>query len=208
MRGVNDLVYHPMAVTPEMRRRLDGYKPFVLWLTGLSGAGKSSLASEVERRLVDAGYRTVVLDGDNVRQGLNSDLGFADADRAENIRRIGEVAKLMLDAGLITLVSVISPLASHRARAKSIIGEDAFVEVYLECALEVCESRDPKGFYRRARQNSLAHFTGVSSDYEPPLNPSLRVDTARLGIGESAKQVLAHLIDNQRLIAPDAGALP
>ena len=159
------------------RQKLLGQLPLTIWLTGLSAAGKSTLGFLLERELIDAGHPCYVLDGDNVRHGLSRDLGFSDSDRTENIRRIAEVAKLMNDAGLIVITAFISPLRSDREMARTIIGEDQYREVYVSTSIEVCESRDPKGLYKKARAGLVKDFTGISAPYETPLNPALNLDT-------------------------------
>lgn len=162
----------------------------MLWFTGLSGAGKSTLAHATEERLHQMGCRTFVLDGDNVRHGLCADLGFSDQDRIENIRRVGEVAKLFLEAGVIVLTAFISPFQADRARVRSLVNEADFLEIYCDCSLEVCEERDVKGLYRRARMGEIKNFTGISSPYEPPVNPELRVKTSELPLQDSVDQVI------------------
>lgn len=159
------------------RQKLLGQLPLTIWLTGLSAAGKSTLAFLLERQLIDAGHPCYVLDGDNVRHGLSRDLGFSDNDRTENIRRIAEVAKLMNDAGLIVITAFISPLRSDREMAGNIIGSEQYREVYVSTTIEVCESRDPKGLYKKARAGLVKDFTGVSAPYETPLKPTLTLDT-------------------------------
>ena len=159
------------------RQKLLGQLPLTIWLTGLSAAGKSTLGFLLERQLIDAGHPCYVLDGDNVRHGLSRDLGFSDSDRTENIRRIAEVAKLMNDAGLIVITAFISPLRSDREMARSIIGDEQYREVYVSTTIEVCESRDPKGLYKKARAGLVKDFTGVSAPYETPLSPTLTLDT-------------------------------
>lgn len=176
--AVAEVVWHASAVQPEEREALLGQRPLTVWLTGLSGAGKSTLATSLERVLVEAGRAVYVLDGDNVRHGLNSDLGFSPEDRQENIRRVSEVARLMNDAGLIVITAFISPYRADRAAARGIIGDGRFVEVYLNTPLSVCEQRDPKGFYRRARQGGFAQFTGIDAPYEEPCSPELTIDTS------------------------------
>jgi bifunctional enzyme CysN/CysC len=170
-----------------------GHKPCVIWFTGLSGAGKSTIANLVEKRLHALGRHTYLLDGDNVRHGLNKDLGFTDADRVENIRRVAEVARLMVDAGLVVLVSFISPFRSERRMARTLFSEGEFVEVFVDTPLDVAESRDPKGLYRKARRGDLKNFTGVDSPYEVPEHADLRLDTTRLSAEDSALAVLDHL---------------
>jgi len=189
--GANpNLTWHAGVVGRVDRERLLGQRGGVVWLTGLSGSGKSTVARAVEERLVRAGRLAYVLDGDNVRHGLNSDLGFSPAERQENIRRIGEVAALMADAGLIVITAFISPYRADRERARSACRGSAFVEVYLDAPLAVCETRDPKGLYRRARQGEIAEFTGVSAPYEPPAAPELCLPTGRLSVTESAEAVI------------------
>jgi bifunctional enzyme CysN/CysC len=165
----------------------------VLWFTGLSGSGKSTIANLVEKKLHSLGRHTYLLDGDNVRQGLNKDLGFTDADRVENIRRVAEVARLMVDAGLVVLVSFISPFRSERRMARALVADGEFIEVFVDTPLEVAESRDPKGLYSKARRGELKHFTGVDSPYEVPEHPELRLDTTRLTAEECAQEILRHL---------------
>ncbi len=183
------LVWHNMDITKELRESQMGQKAVTIWMTGLSGAGKSSLANEVEKRLFTMGKHTMLLDGDNVRMGLNKNLGFAEDDRIENIRRIAEVSKLMNDAGLIVLTSFISPFRQDRRRAKEIIGEN-FVEVYVSTPLEECERRDVKGLYKEARKGTIANFTGISSPYEAPENPDIVVDTSAHSMEECVEIVL------------------
>ncbi|MDX3662198.1 adenylyl-sulfate kinase [Streptomyces sp. ID05-26A] len=183
------------ALTVDKRARIarNGHRPCVVWLTGLSGAGKSTIADLVEKALHAEGRHTFLLDGDNVRHGLNSDLGFTDADRVENIRRIAEVAALMVDAGLIVLVSFISPFRAERALARDLVGEGEFCEVFVDTPLAVAEQRDPKGLYRKARSGELANFTGIDSPYEPPLDPEIRLDTTALRPQAAAEVVLQRL---------------
>ncbi|MBV6750875.1 adenylyl-sulfate kinase [Pseudomonas chlororaphis] len=191
------VTWHASQVTPEDRQQLLRHKPITLWLTGLSASGKSTLAFALERRLLDEGQLCFVLDGDNVRHGLNSNLGFSAQDRSENIRRVAEVAKLMNDAGLIVIAAFISPFTQDRALARAIIGTELFREVHISTSLGICESRDPKGMYSKARSGNLANFTGISSPYEPPEQPHLRIDTQSVNLGAGVDQLLA-LINGSR----------
>jgi len=165
----------------------------MLWFTGLSGAGKSTIANLVEMQLHTMGFHTYLLDGDNVRHGLNKDLGFTAADRVENIRRIAEVAKLMLDAGLIVLTAFISPFRAERSMARSLVNKDEFIEVFVDAPLSVAELRDPKGLYKKARRGELKNFTGIDSPYEEPEAPEIHLDTVRLAKEEAVVRVLATL---------------
>ncbi len=187
-----NVVWHHGEVTRDMREKLNGHKGIVLWFTGLSGSGKSTLAHAVEARLYEQGAHTFVIDGDNVRHGLCADLDFSDEGRVENIRRVAEVAGLFVQAGIITLTAFISPFRSDRARARSLLGED-FIEIYCSAPLEVCESRDVKGLYKRARAGEIPAFTGISSPYEPPEHPELDVDTAALPLEASVDRVMDYL---------------
>ena len=164
------------SITREDRERLNGHKGKVIWFTGLSGSGKSTLANALEKALHAQGKHTYILDGDNIRQGLNKDLGFTDADRAENIRRIAEIARLMMDAGLIVMTAFISPFRQEREMARRLIGKDNFVEVYVDTPLEVCEQRDPKGLYKKARNGDIPNMTGINSLYETPSRPDLVIE--------------------------------
>jgi adenylylsulfate kinase len=184
------LVWHGSHVTNEERQLLLGQSPLTIWLTGLSAAGKSTLAFALERKLINKGHACYVLDGDNVRHGLNRNLGFSHEDRTENIRRIAEVARLMNEAGLIVITAFISPFRDDRLIAREIIGSDRFREVYVNTDLAICESRDPKGLYSKARSGKVAEFTGISSPYEPPNLPDLIINTAHLTLDESVMQLI------------------
>jgi bifunctional enzyme CysN/CysC len=185
--------WQSLDLNKESRAGQKGQKACVLWFTGLSGAGKSTIANLVEKRLFDLGRHTYLLDGDNVRHGLNRDLGFSDADRVENIRRVSEVARLMADAGLIVLVSFISPFRSERAVARALLPPGEFFEVYVDTSLAEAEKRDPKGLYRKARAGELRNFTGIDSPYEPPEHPEIRIQTASTTAAEAAEQIIAQL---------------
>ncbi|ROR32901.1 adenylyl-sulfate kinase [Inmirania thermothiophila] len=195
-----NVVWHRATVTRARREALNGHRAMLLWFTGLSGAGKSTLAHALEEALHQEGCRTFVLDGDNVRHGLCADLGFSPEDRHENIRRIGEMAKLFIEAGVITLTAFISPFRRDRARVRELVGED-FIEIYVRCPLEVCERRDVKGLYRRARAGEIPEFTGISSPYEEPEDPEIVVDTAERTVEECVEELLAYL-RGRGLIAP------
>ncbi|GMG83139.1 sulfate adenylyltransferase subunit CysN [Paralimibaculum aggregatum] len=199
LRRASNIEWHEMKVDKAARIRASGHLPSVLWFTGLSGAGKSTVADMVEQKLHAAGKRTYLLDGDNVRHGLNKDLGFTDQDRVENIRRVAEVARLMADAGLIVLVSFISPFRSERQMARAMMDEGEFIEVFVDTPLEVCESRDPKGLYKKARAGELKNFTGIDSDYERPLAPEVTLKSAEAAPEELAERVVAHLRQTGRI---------
>lgn len=186
-------IWHRATVTRQRREQKNAHKSAVLWFTGLSGSGKSTLAHAVEEQLYQDGLNTFVLDGDNVRHGLCSDLGFSDKDRKENIRRISETAKLLLEAGIITLTAFISPFKAERAAARSLMPHGDFIEIHCFCPLTVCEQRDVKGLYKKARLGEIKEFTGISSPYEEPDNPELRIDTSRLSLEESVELVISTL---------------
>jgi bifunctional enzyme CysN/CysC len=193
LRRSQNVHWQALDVDKPLRARLKGQKACVLWLTGLSGAGKSTIANRVEKRLAAAGRHTYLLDGDNVRHGLNKDLGFTAQDRVENIRRVAEVARLMVDAGLIVLVSFISPFRSERRMARELFAAGEFLEVFVDTPLAEAERRDVKGLYRKARRGELKNFTGIDSPYETPENPEIRIDTTSLSADEAAARVIAHL---------------
>ncbi|HOJ67536.1 MAG TPA: adenylyl-sulfate kinase [Candidatus Hydrogenedentes bacterium] len=197
-----NITWHEGHITRADRERLNGHRGAVVWFTGLSGSGKSTIARALEEALFERGVRSYVLDGDNIRHGLNKNLGFSPEDRQENIRRIGEVAKLFADAGLVAITAFISPYRADRDQARAINGDD-FIEVYVACALEVCESRDPKGLYQKARAGQIPEFTGISAPYEPPLTPELVVDSAALSVPEAVNRIL-RLLEERRVI-PAAG---
>lgn len=186
-------ICHKCLVTREDREKLNRHKSLVLWFTGLSGSGKSTIAHLVEKRLHDQGLRTYVFDGDNVRHGLCGDLSFSPEGRAENIRRIGEMTRLFLDAGILCLTAFISPMRADRERVRHIVGPECFVEIYVKCPLEVCEQRDVKGLYKLARQGKIKNYTGVSAPYEPPEQPDLVLKTDQCTIDECVNQVLIHI---------------
>jgi bifunctional enzyme CysN/CysC len=190
LRRSHNIHLQHVDIDKAARSRLMGQKPVVLWFTGLSGAGKSSIANLVEKRLHSLGRHSYLLDGDNVRHGLNKDLGFTEADRVENVRRVGEVARLMVDAGLVVLTAFISPFRSERRLARSLVAEDEFIEVHVDTPLEVAESRDVKGLYKKARSGQLSNFTGIDSPYEAPESPELRIDTVELTAERAADRII------------------
>jgi bifunctional enzyme CysN/CysC len=200
-----DVVWQPTRVTARIRANQKNQKPAVVWFTGLSGSGKSTLANALEQALVQRGHHSYLLDGDNVRHGLNKDLGFSDADRNENIRRIGEVSALFVDAGLLVITAFISPFRADRNQIRERIGDAKFIEIYLSTPLEACESRDPKGLYARARAGQIRDFTGIDSPYEPPINPQLSIDTSKVAIGAAVDQILRYLEDKGFLHQSDPG---
>jgi adenylylsulfate kinase len=189
----SNVVWHEQSLTKELRRKQNGHNSFVLWFTGLSGSGKSTVANAVAKRLFDDGIKNYVLDGDNVRHGLNKDLGFSEEDRKENIRRIGEVSKLFVDGGQVVLTAFISPFTADRELVRNLLEDDEFVEVYIKCPIEECEKRDPKGLYVKARQGIIPDFTGIDSPYEEPVNPELIIETNASSIEESVEQIIAYL---------------
>jgi adenylylsulfate kinase len=199
----NNLTWHRVSVKRADREKLNGHRSAVLWFTGLSGSGKSTLAHAVEERLYQIGCRTFVFDGDNVRHGLNRDLGFSAADREENIRRIGEMVRLFVQAGVIALAAFISPFRAGRRQVRELLNEDDFLEIYCRCPVEVCEKRDAKGLYRRARSGEIENYTGSSSPYEEPEHPDLIVETHKHSLEESIRQVIDLLIKKQIINSGD-----
>ena len=190
---IKNIVWHQSTVTRERRERLNKHRGAILWFTGLSGAGKSTIAHATEERLHRIGCRTFVFDGDNVRHGLCSDLGFSQADRSENIRRIGEMAKLFVEAGIFALTAFISPFRDDRSRVRDLVERDDFIEIYCRCSLEECARRDAKGLYRKARAGEIPEFTGISSPYEAPEHPDLLLDTDSYQIDQCTDMVLRTL---------------
>ncbi|WP_412498882.1 adenylyl-sulfate kinase [Vibrio furnissii] len=189
----DNIVWHQHSVDKQCRAELKKQKPAVLWFTGLSGAGKSTVAGALESRLATLGYHTYLLDGDNVRHGLCSDLGFSEQDRRENIRRIGELAKLMADAGLIVLTAFISPHRAERQLVRDLLPQGEFIEVFVNTSLDVCEQRDPKGLYKKARAGEIANFTGIDSAYEAPRDPEIDLPAGEVSIDELVAQCVAEL---------------
>ena len=189
----SNVIYHHASVTRQRRNKLNEHRSVVLWFTGLSGSGKSTLAHAVEEKLYQKGCRTFVLDGDNVRHGLNSNLDFSESGRAENIRRISEVSKLMLESGLIVMTAFISPFNKDRNEARKLISSDDFIEIYCKASLEICETRDVKGLYKLARAGEIKNYTGIDSPYEIPENPELIIDTDNQGLEDSVSTILSFL---------------
>ena len=192
MKNTN-IIYHAASVTRERRNQLNNHKSVVIWFTGLSGSGKSTLAHSVEEILFSKGCRTYVLDGDNVRHGLTSNLGFSNEDRKENIRRIGEVTKLMMEAGLIVMTAFISPFKEDRIAVRNLISDGDFIEIYCKASLETCEARDLKGLYKRARLGEIKNYTGINSPYEIPDNPELIIDIDKESLEESVSKIISFL---------------
>lgn len=188
-----NIIWHEHKVSKEDRQNLNSHKSCVIWLTGLSGSGKSTIANALEDELYKRTKRTYTLDGDNVRHGLNKDLGFTDEDREENIRRIAEVSKLFVDAGIIAMTAFISPFAKDRDIARSLVNDDEFIEVFIKCSLPVCEQRDVKGLYQKARAGLIKQFTGIDSPYEEPQNPEIVLETDKLSIEESVQVLIKYL---------------
>jgi adenylyl-sulfate kinase len=196
-----NVVWHSHHVTKKNRSIQKKQHPCILWFTGLSGAGKSTVASAVELKLYQMGHHTYLLDGDNVRHGINKDLGFADNDRVENIRRIGEIAKLFVDSGLIALTAFISPFRSDRAMVRELVGKKEFIEIHIDTPLDVCEGRDPKGLYKKAREGTIKNFTGIDSNYEVPESPEVVINTAEMSVDECVKVIINYLKENQMIFS-------
>ena len=196
-KKATNIVWHPAKVTRSKREGLSGHRGFTIWFTGLSAAGKSTLAVAVEEALHEHGCHAYVLDGDNIRHGLNSNLGFSPEDRVENIRRIAEVAKLFRDAGIISLTAFISPYRADREGARKLAEaeHDAFIEVFVDCSIGICEQRDPKGMYKKARAGIIKDFTGITAPYEPPEKPEIHLRTDQMNVGECVQTVMNYLID-------------
>ena len=191
-----NIVWHSQSITKDQRKKQLNQKSCILWFTGLSGSGKSTIANEVEIELAKRGKSTYLLDGDNVRHGLNKDLGFLETDRIENIRRIGEVSKLFVDAGLIVITAFISPFKSDRQIARSLVDYDEFIEIFIDTPLEVCEQRDPKGLYKKARDGAIKNFTGIDSPYEIPESPQIHIETSKLSMEDCVQVIIKYLEKN------------
>lgn len=190
---MSNIIWHHSTITKKDRQLLNEHKSCVLWFTGLSGSGKSTLANAVDHELYKQGFRSYVLDGDNIRHGLNRDLSFRAEDRKENIRRIGEVAKLFVDSGQIVLTAFISPFREDREMVRNMFQEDEFIEIFVNCPIQVCENRDPKGLYKKARKGEIPDFTGISSPYEAPNHPEISIDTNKTTIEQSVQMILSFL---------------
>ncbi|AKV95078.1 adenylylsulfate kinase [Marinobacter sp. CP1] len=197
------IVWHDHKITRAERSVNKNQKPCLLWFTGLSGSGKSTIANALDVALHRRGYHTFLLDGDNVRHGLCSDLGFSDDDREENIRRVGEVCKLFADAGLIVMSAFISPFTSDRRMVRKLFPAGEFIEVFMDTPLETCEERDPKGLYRKARSGEIKHFTGIDSPYEIPSHPELRLDTSTMSVEACVDTLIAYLLERNLIIRRD-----
>ena len=185
-----NIFLHQHSITKADRQKINGHKSLIVWLTGLSGSGKSTLANLLEQKLFEKGIKTYTLDGDNIRSGLNKDLNFSEEDRTENIRRIGEVARLFVDAGIVVITAFISPFKEDRQTVRSLVEKDEFLEIFVDCPVEVCEQRDVKGLYRKARAGEIKDFTGISSSFERPENPQLIINTQNRSAEKSSEELL------------------
>jgi adenylylsulfate kinase len=199
-RSNGNIVWHSMNTTKQDRQKTNQHKSYVLWFTGLSGSGKSTLANALEKELYLLNVRSYVLDGDNIRHGLNKNLGFGEEDRKENIRRIGEVTKLFVDAGIVTLSAFISPYREDRDKVRALFEKGEFIEIYMKCTMEECERRDPKGLYLKAKAGLIKDFTGISAPYEEPLQPEIVIDSDNQSLHESVERILRYLAANRLLI--------
>ncbi|MQR96245.1 adenylyl-sulfate kinase [Fictibacillus phosphorivorans] len=193
MSKPHNIIWHDSSITKEDRRKQNNHSSFVLWFTGLSGSGKSTIANTLAKELYDRNIRNYVLDGDNIRNGLNRDLSFSDEDRTENIRRISEVSKLFVDNGTVVLTAFISPFLQDREKAKAIVSEEEFIEIFVSCPIEECEKRDPKGLYGKARKGEIPDFTGIDSPYEEPISPALTIHTNEQSVTECVVVILNYL---------------
>lgn len=193
---IDNIVWQPSKITRNERNKLNAHKSCVIWFTGLSASGKSTIAFELEKRLIQNQIRSYVLDGDNIRHGLNNNLGFSPDDRSENIRRIGEVSKLFVDAGILVVTAFISPYRNDRDMARSLFEQSDFIEVYIKCDITECERRDPKGLYKKARAGEISNFTGISDPYEEPLNPEIIIESDGMTISEATDYIIQYL-ENQ-----------
>ncbi|GGB52663.1 adenylyl-sulfate kinase [Fictibacillus barbaricus] len=199
MSKPHNITWHDSSITKEDRRKQNNHSSFVLWFTGLSGSGKSTIANALSKELYERSIRNYVLDGDNIRNGLNRDLSFSDNDRTENIRRISEVSKLFVDNGTVVLTAFISPFLQDRQKAKEIVSEEEFFEIFVSCPIEECEKRDPKGLYSKARKGEIPDFTGIDSPYEEPVSPDITIHTDEQSVMESVETIINHL-KNRKLI--------
>ncbi|MEB7403718.1 adenylyl-sulfate kinase [Mammaliicoccus sciuri] len=199
MSASTNITWHNSEVTKAQRQERNGHKSVVIWFTGLSGSGKSTISVALEKALFEQNITSYRLDGDNIRHGLNQNLGFSPEDRKENIRRIGEVGKLMVDAGVVTMTAFISPYEEDRNTVRDILEDGEFIEVYTKCSLDECESRDPKGLYKKARSGEIKEFTGINAPYEEPSNPEIIIDTENESVEESVEKIVAYLKENQYL---------
>ncbi|MCD8834466.1 adenylyl-sulfate kinase [Staphylococcus arlettae] len=197
MTTSTNITWHDSEVTKAQRQQRNRHKSAVIWFTGLSGSGKSTVSVALEKVLFEQQVQTYRLDGDNIRHGLNNNLGFSPEDRTENIRRIGEVGKLMVDAGVLTTTAFISPYAADRNVVRDTLAQGEFIEVYTKCSLEGCESRDPKGLYKKARAGEIQGFTGINAPYEAPTNPEIEIDTEALSVDEAVAKIVAYLTKHQ-----------
>ena len=199
MSASTNITWHDSEVTKAQRQERNGHKSVVIWFTGLSGSGKSTISVALEKALFEQKITSYRLDGDNIRHGLNQNLGFSPEDRKENIRRIGEVGKLMVDAGVVTMTAFISPYKEDRDIVRNILEDGEFIEVFTKCSLDECESRDPKGLYKKARSGEIKEFTGINAPYEEPSNPEIVIDTEHESIEESVNKIVSYLKENQYL---------
>lgn len=199
MSASTNITWHDSEVTKAQRQKRNGHKSVVIWFTGLSGSGKSTISVALEKALFEQNITSYRLDGDNIRHGLNQNLGFSPEDRKENIRRIGEVGKLMVDAGVVTMTAFISPYEEDRNTVRDILEDGEFIEVFTKCSLDECESRDPKGLYKKARSGEIKEFTGINAPYEEPSNPEIVIDTENESVEESVEKIVAYLKENQYL---------
>ncbi|MDU9418547.1 adenylyl-sulfate kinase [Staphylococcus lloydii] len=199
MSEATNITWHDSEVTKQQRQQRNNHKSALVWFTGLSGSGKSTVSVALEKALYDQQVHTYRLDGDNIRHGLNNNLGFSPEDRKENIRRIGEVGKLMVDAGLLTMTAFISPYEEDRAQVRETLDDGEFIEVYTKCSLEACESRDPKGLYQKARAGEIQGFTGINAPYEAPSKPEIVIDTEQLSVEEAVQEIINYLKEHKYL---------
>ncbi|WP_239740575.1 adenylyl-sulfate kinase [Mammaliicoccus sp. P-M59] len=199
MSASTNITWHDSEVTKAQRQERNGHKSVVIWFTGLSGSGKSTISVALEKALFEQNITSYRLDGDNIRHGLNQNLGFSPEDRKENIRRIGEVGKLMVDAGVVTMTAFISPYEEDRNTVREILEDGEFIEVFTKCSLDECEARDPKGLYKKARSGEIKEFTGINAPYEEPSNPEIVIDTENESVEESVEKIVAYLKENQYL---------